>query len=485
MFHPPSPRRSDLQTRRADHQPAGEPRVSGATSTAAGPMTLALPQQAAQRQQIARLRNAGPSPAVVQRALIDVTEDGPQLDTSEPGLVGIKAYVKTLIDEHRSSELRALYAKIEAVDADKIAILETYREARTRELNTPLSQADDATRLGTAIDSPVGQQDVHAIPKAIHRFWSGGPMTESSMGTLLESADKTDGKGWQHTLWYSRNFEDSIALQQPMTTILGKSFATPFGAEKTAYDRDQARIRLREEQRQTLRDRGYQVRSIEELIPEDGASSSGVTQAELARGSQLAANSVKRGAGYDDLKFFSDLARLMYLHAEGGLHMDVDIGLGDMDLDQTYHHNDDAGQVPLMGTLARDHSDAGGGPLVSEKLALIRQHRDGPYGSGVSEEEYQAAVATLGERAVAGAGMYNALIASRPGTAHLQAAVDGMAAHLRKPQPALVSGMTVNPELLGGQRDQADFGAKRNAGLAQSVPPYLLRLQHLTDDSDL
>ncbi|MDQ1811716.1 hypothetical protein RBA41_00185 [Massilia sp. CCM 9210] len=81
--------------------------------------------------------------------------------------------------------------------------------------------------------------------------------------------------------------------------------------------------------------------------------------------------------------------------------------------------------------------------------------------------------------------MYNALIASRAGTGNVQAAVDRIMLGMRGDAPTFSTGMGVNRALPGGARAREGHADRGEAGHVQSVPPYLLRLQHLTDDRDL
>ncbi|MCE3604291.1 DUF4157 domain-containing protein [Massilia sp. P8910] len=418
----------------------------------------------------------GGGAGLVQRYVITIADyEGAPLDTDQAGLVAIKAYLERLIVARDSVRIAGLMDQLHQHDPGRVAAVDQHRQEYVAGLMTPLGQDDDALRLGI----PVVPNGAHPIPQSIHRFWSGGPLTDSALATLLESAAKTQHTPWTHTLWHSDAFEAGIRKPEPSAWKF-------MGAERDAYDADQAKILKRNQQRQQLRDAGYQTRAIEELVV-NGNATSGVTPQELGMASGMAANSVKQGGhdAWNDLKYFSDIARLMYLHAGGGHHMDVDIGLGDMDMERQYMHGDAAGEVPLMGTLARDMSLGGGGQEVAPRLDRAKAYRSNPYSSGVSENEYDDDVTALGERAQAGAGMYNALIATRAGTGNVRAAVDRIMLSMRGARPALSTGMGANRELLGGDRASDGHADRLEAGYAQSVPPYLLRLQHLTDDSDL
>ncbi|WP_404363329.1 hypothetical protein ACIHQR_24995 [Corallococcus coralloides] len=80
----------------------------------------------------------------------------------------------------------------------------------------------------------------------------------------------------------------------------------------------------RANQRRRLEQAGYQVLPIEKL------DNGGWLSKPLAR----AGNSALSG-NWDDVKYFSDLERLLYLDFVGGIHLDVDIALCDIDLQDT------------------------------------------------------------------------------------------------------------------------------------------------------
>jgi hypothetical protein len=178
---------------------------------------------------------------------------------------------------------------------------------------------------------------------------------------------------------------------------------------------------------------------------------------------------------WDDVKYFSDLARLLYLNFVGGIHMDVDIALGDMDLAQQYYHNDPGGQVPLMGSLLRDQKD----PMIP-KLRYLKRLRGLPMLTKEQHDGYMEALSALVDKGKNAAGMLNALIASRPGTTHLQDAITEFRNAFVK-YGDLITGMALARTLL--------FGTSKTGNLDQAmtwtVPPYLVRLDPDTEESNL
>jgi hypothetical protein len=306
-------------------------------------------------------------------------------------------------------------------------------------------QAGEAKLISAQIGCQIGTSMRFAIPKIIHRFWTGGPMRTPAFKALYYDGQKATSAGWQSRMWFSSIIEEMLDQSLP----------------------DEKRL-LRQSQRDTLKLAGYVICDIH-----DGPTQRGIRHP-LTQLAQAAAQSVLNGAGYDNVKYFSDLARLLYLEAYGGIHIDVDMLLGDIDLSRTYYHNDANGQVPLLGTLARDNSDR----EVVERLSFLRESRRH---LRVNTLRYEEAVGFLARRAVQGAGMFNALIASCPHTRHLAIAIQE---YLRRGY--LFTGMTLNRFLLMG--DPPGNPMLAQAALArssaESVPPYLLALDQITAESD-
>jgi hypothetical protein len=326
------------------------------------------------------------------------------------------------------------------------------------------SQAREAEIISEALRVVIGKPNIHAIPKIIHRFWSGGAMRKGAFHNLYTAGEAARRAGWKCYLWYSTTIED----------MLDAGLA-------------EEQQRLRQSQRQALELAGYEIGFVEGLAPprRRGALQF-VDEETVIAYARIAARGVINNRDYDGVKYFSDFARLLYLHGLGGFHIDVDMGLGDMDLSCTYCHNDPAGEVPLLGTLARDSTNV---DVVRRLKALKAWLKLGT----APKEDYYEAVRFLANAAMQGAGMYNGLIATRPNTSHGRLAIIeyqekakslNRVELLRGRQVAsegLPTGMAVQPTLLCGA---AGRGALELA-MCQSVPPYVIRLDQVTDESDI
>jgi hypothetical protein len=304
-----------------------------------------------------------------------------------------------------------------------------------------------------------GERPEQPIEQQIHRFWTGGPLSGAAMDNLLESAQKTQNSAWQNNLWYSSNIEKGMAKALPPH-----------------------KLELREAQRYTLAQNGYRIRDIESLARNPGFFStknpnSPIALIDLNRASTKAFSDLAQSMGYDSIKYFSDLARLLYLHEEGGIHMDVDIGLGDMDLNKAYYQNDPAGRVPLMGSILRSSDDK----EVIALLKVLEQFNQSGFYKDSESARYFSVIEQIAQRAVNGAGMYNALIGTRRGNPHIALALIKFmnAFELRNDLP---TGMQFNRYLLLGRKETTQKNYQNAA--AMSVPPYLLALRHLTSESD-
>ncbi|MFC5475573.1 hypothetical protein [Paraherbaspirillum soli] len=302
----------------------------------------------------------------------------------------------------------------------------------------------------------------YPIPKQIHRFWTGGPLSRSAMENLVESVKKTKDSDWRHNLWYSSHIE----------TLMNKDLA-------------QDKLAERAQQRDELTKLGYNVRPIESLAKQrkflmSKNPDSPVSLDQLENAGGIAYKAVAHGHGSDDIKYFSDIARLLYLHEIGGIHMDVDVGLGDIDLGATYYHQDEVGRVPLFGSLLRDSKDKE--PIAElNYLDELKQRGNIP---PTEWDRYRRTVQALVLRAKQGSAMYNALLASRHKNPHVKKALERMFADIEgdKTEKYLRTGMGYNKFLLTGS-DKASPEVLEQA-FSQSVPPYLLRLRHLTPESD-
>lgn len=324
-------------------------------------------------------------------------------------------------------------------------------------LNPFRSQADDVRIIERQLGLRLGRS-THEIPRIIHRFWTGGPLRGPVLELLIRDGKRAMAKGWQCFLWYSSSVEEQLDHALQLKIDEATSFSLKFWESRPKPPKDKRG--LRHDQRQSLEKIGYTVIAIEKLFTQEWQIS-------------LAKRAGKRAmlGNWDDVKYFSDLARLVYLCEVGGFHMDVDIGLGDMDLECRYFHNDDAGCVPLMGCVMRDLQD----PLV-EEIRFLRYLRTRPVISIDELLHHRAACQRLIDKAKNGSGMFNALIASRLGTSHLRSALRAYAE-----KNDLISGMILARHLLFGDPRDGNL----DLAMAQTVPPYVLRLEPDTEESNL
>lgn len=323
--------------------------------------------------------------------------------------------------------------------------------------------------LSHALGAPIDQDRTHMIPQQFHRFWSGGKMSDDAMKSLREAAAKTEDTAFQNNLWFSSHLERQMD---------GRGLVN---------EDDRAR---RDVQRTQLHALGYNIRDIGELL-EDDPKPQGMMDRMLGRPAEArtpgrfthgdfdkmatkAADHVEGGGAdrWDGVKHISDISRLIYLQQVGGHHLDVDMGLGDMDLSRPYFHNDPAGRVPLMGAVTATNDDPIAHALAAVGPGSDRDLRDPATAEAATAVAHQARDMT---------GMLNGMIASRPNNPHLGAALEQLHGDAIHPASDIPSGMTVNPTLLYGTGPRP---ADPTTARKQAVPPYLLDLQHLTAESD-
>lgn len=320
------------------------------------------------------------------------------------------------------------------------------------------SQAQEALIISGILGSPMGT--THAIPKNIHRFWTGGPMSPAVVDELISDGLRAKRAGWTCHLWYSDEVER--VLDSHLEGAIAKTKGVFIFSKRPQAPEDKRPLRAI--QRRRLEQAGFRVLAIERL-------DSGGWLTKLA---SRAGHSALAGI-WDDVKYFSDLARLLYLYFVGGIHMDVDISLGDMDLTQQYFHNDPAGQVPLMGSLLRDQRDA-----LIPKLRYLKRIRQQSLLTQEEYDEYREALRAAVTKGVNAAGMLNALIGSRGGTTHLK---DAIAEYRRRTDGTgdFITGMGLAPILLLGSARAGNL----DQALKWTVPPYLVRLDPDTEESNL
>ncbi|MHA7629942.1 hypothetical protein [Corallococcus sp. M7] len=319
-------------------------------------------------------------------------------------------------------------------------------------------QVQEALLISGILGSPMGV--THAIPKNIHRFWTGGPMRPAVVDALISDGARAKQAGWKCYLWFSAEVER--VLDSHLEGEIDKTKGVFLFSKRPPMPVDKRPLRAN--QRRRLEQAGYRVLPIEKL--DNGGW--------LSKLSARAGSSALSG-NWDDVKYFSDLARLLYLNFVGGIHMDVDIALGDIDLTQQYFHNDPAGHVPLMGSLLRDQSD----PMIP-RLRYLKRVRQQPMLTQEEYDEYMEALRTLVDKAMYAAGMLNALIASRPNTPHLQDTIEEFRKAIDK-YDGFLSGMSLSRTLLFGKTKEGNL----DQALKWTVPPYLVRLDPDTDESNL
>ena len=362
---------------------------------------------------------------------------------------------------------------------------EAYQASADR-VNTLMSFIKRPTNgqfLTAALGVPIDMSRSKIIPQEIHRFWSGGKLSDAAMQVLRESAEKTRDTNWSNTLWYSRSLEDAIEQDDPDGNIINLG--------------DRAK---RDTQRIELIDLGYKVRPIEDLaLPdpvEQGRLRSMFSKMGL-RGTppppppgtfypkdfttmaQKAVDKIKSGGSdrWDGIKHLSDIARLIYLQQVGGHHFDVDIGLGTMDLSRGYYHND-YGQVPLFGSVTATSTD----PIARQLEVITTTQGEGKFQDSAQRDS--AIDVAIGASEMAG--FLNGMIATAPDNPRFGNALTELKKDAIAPGGEIPSGMTVSANLLYGNEDaraqMSEEEKRRVRGLA--VPAYLLDLQHLTDESD-
>lgn len=302
------------------------------------------------------------------------------------------------------------------------------------------------------------------IPKIVHRFWTGGPMRQGAFALLEDAASNAPQSpsraaehGWTLLLWSSRILDEAL------------------GGEGSSR---------RDAQRAALAEKGYSLRYIEDLLTDPRLALSDAHREIVLGAAHLAARLPDAVDAFDNVRFFGDIARLLILQAMGGLYLDVDIGLGDMELDRALRHNDPAGEIPLCGALGRSCDDT---PETAEDLATVREARS----RGHLE---RGALCRLAEQAHIRAMGYNAVLASRPHTARLQLAITELLRQVAVAEDVLPPGTALQPVLLLGEqaltrgegeslqvldaRTAALYSAARYA-----VPSYFARLDQLGPES--
>lgn len=289
------------------------------------------------------------------------------------------------------------------------------------------------------------QYDGPEIPMIVHRFWSGGPMSDEVFVRLIKEKEKNPDIKMK--LWFSSMLEGNMSKLNPLD------------------------VRMREEQRKVLRHVGFETKEIESLITDYSfiPSISGVTKEAWKQKTLAAARNPK------DIAYLSDIARLIYLYAEGGHHMDVDIGMGDMFTHHQgpYHHgSEDQPDLPLFGALLRDKStmtEVSGVSLPTHKVIEdVQDNLDQVFDPDIYPE-FRALI-----RTAEGSAATNSLIATHPRNQRFLKGIQRLMAF-----DGLGPGMAANNDLVEA-RDLATL--ERITPL--TIPEYLFKLQHHTDESE-
>jgi len=326
--------------------------------------------------------------------------------------------------------------------------------------------------LGVPIDE--NRNPNNMIPQEIHRFWSGGKMSQEALQVLMDSAEKTKNTTWQNNMWYSSTLEEKMESLE-------------------LVNKDE--VDIRNLQREILKASGYNVRQIEEVAEDEpqplgffdklkGTKEPTRTRGRIAKGdletmAQKATTKLQVGGQdrWDGVKHISDIARLMYLEQVGGHHFDVDMGLGEMDLNRSYYHNDPEGNIPLMGAVTAIGNDP-----IAESLTRLQGRNDN---GGFSNPETRDAGTKVAEQARDMSGMLNGMIASRPGNENIKEAIEVLRPDAVSKNGEIPSGMIANKELLfGSQGKQGRSQEEQRQINSLAVPPYLFDLEHLTSESE-
>ena len=154
---------------------------------------------------------------------------------------------------------------------------------------------------------------------------------------------------------------------------------------------------------------------------------------------------------------------MIYLKEKGGHHFDVDFGLGNMNFEQSYYHNDEGGTVPLMGATTSVSRDR-----INEHLQVV--HPSKP--QDLSAQSYRDSVVQVAEQAMMMSGMLNGIIATSAQNPNVVEGIETLRTYVRSGD--LSSGMVANRKLLGDTPN----------GSAYTIPPYLIDLEHITAESD-
>jgi hypothetical protein len=377
-------------------------------------------------------------------------------EISEEGSVSLDEYEQrdkkpSLVDlsEERSEEGSVSLDESEQ-GKDKSLIWEDLHEDSSEKDRMEQLKSNEAFMKGVFKDQDIPYQEGDEIPKIIHRFWSGGPMSEATMKVLRESAGKTQGTGWQNRFWFSKTLEKHFEV-------------------------DKAAKKKRKEQRKELKKLGYEVQSIEDLakqIEKATGRNTGpkITKAginEMGESAAGMANDKSNRKRYEGIKHLSDIARLMYGYQYGGHHFDTDMGLGNMDLTKAYHHNDKLSQVPLMGAVAATSDN------------YVRAVKADPGALDTRKNKDQATAKRLINQVPPSSRFLNGMFATAPKNKNILSALDAMTDEYSKKDGIRHFQGTFLSEMMVSGKEAA---SKKE--LNMTIPPYLLDIEPITPESD-
>ncbi|MCC4859026.1 hypothetical protein [Vibrio splendidus] len=315
--------------------------------------------------------------------------------------------------------------------------------------------------FSTVAGVEIGKSKSKPIPQIIHRFWSGGAMSQEALHVLLESVEKSQGSPFKHCIWHSSLLEEEFV--------------------KRALIQEEV-VEKRDTQRAILRSSGYDTCDIDTLFEPDPTQSAferfrnkplpkpkpGVlTKSELANMVRKACDHLEKGGSnkWDGIKHFSDIARLIYLKEKGGHHFDVDFGLGNMNFEQCYYHNDESGIVPLMGATTPVSTDP-----INAHLQVVHPKNK----QDLSDSNYCDSVKQVAEMAMMMSRMLNGIIATSEQNPNVIEGVELLRPDIVSKNGELPSGMMANKSLLGDTPNAPSY----------TIPPYLIDLEHITAESD-
>lgn len=295
----------------------------------------------------------------------------------------------------------------------------------------------------------IPQYDGPEIPMIIHRFWSGGSMSDEVVTRLISERKRNSSVAMK--LWHSTKLEEKMRIGEDD-------------------------IIKREKQRQQLKDAGFQVSSIESLIKKEIIlinlfSKKGINP--MLSNDTWDKLTSKAAEKKENIAYLSDIARLIYLYACGGHHMDVDIGMGKMfqTRKQAYRHGSaEHPDIPLLGGLLRDKTTVlDDDTPVFKALEFVQNELGSIFSAGNISSDY---FKLLLKQSEAGAAT-NSLIATHPKNKLI---AKGLVRLLSNSENDLGPGM-------GAANDYLNDETKVDV-IPYTIPEYLLELQHYTEESD-